>query len=105
KNTPSEKRELKNDRAKLFAQDIHHFEELRQFGITVHEHLVVRDRLWNFDRESKALRRSSIPVFNGSCGRAGVKGRVHLDGMKPLGIEREVVRRLHASRIEGAIPT
>jgi hypothetical protein len=58
----------------------------------------------NFDREYEALRRSSIPVFNRAGGRTRAERRVHLDGVKPFGVEREVVGRLHASRVEGAVP-
>jgi len=104
KDAAAEERELKNDRAKLFTQDIHRFQELRNFGIAVHQHFVVRDGLRNFDRKHEAIRRSSIPVFNRASGRTCVESRVNLDGVKSFGIEPEVVGRLHASRIEGAVP-
>src|SRR5450755_1120857 len=99
-----EERKLKNDRSKLWTQDIHRFQELRNLSIAVHQHFIVRDGLWNFDREHEGLRRSSIPVFNCASGRTCVESRVHLDGVKSFGVEPEVVRRLRASRIEGAVP-
>ena len=100
KDAAVEKRKLKNDRSKLWTEDIHCFQELRNFGIAVHENFVVRDRLRNFDGENEVLRRPSRPVFDGSGGRASVEGRVHLDGMETLRVKGEVVGRLHAPWIE-----
>src|ERR1700688_3580121 len=104
KDASTEKWKLKDDGAKLFAKDIHHFQELRNFGIAVHKHFVVCDHLRNFDREHEAIRCSSIPVFNCASREKCVESRVNLDGAKSFGIEPEVVGRLHASRIERAIP-
>jgi hypothetical protein len=51
KDTSTEKRKLEDDAAKLQTKDIHRFQELRNFGVAVHEHLVVHDGLRNFDRK------------------------------------------------------
>jgi hypothetical protein len=59
---------------------------------------------WNFDREHQAIGRSSIPVLNGASSRTRLEGRVHLDGVKSFGVEREVVGRIHASGVKRAVP-
>ena len=63
-------------------------------------HSLMRNRLWNFDREDEALGSSSLPVFNGASGGACVESRIHFDCMKPFGVESQIVGGLHAPRIE-----
>ena len=68
KYASAEKRILKDDRPKLFTQNIHDFQELRDFGITVHETLSCVMVCGTFTEKTKP---SGVRAFQFSTVRAG----------------------------------
>src|ERR1700682_2691879 len=87
----AQKGNLKNNRTKPWAEDIHRIEKLLEVSSAVHKHFLVRDDLRNFDGEYKSLGSSSGPVVDRASRRTSVKRRVHLDRMKMFRVECEVV--------------
>jgi len=88
--------ELKDDRTELISQDVHSGEELRQFGVTVDQHLFMGDDLRNFDGEQETVGSPGRPVLDSSRGRAAVEGGIHFDGMKMLRIKSQIVGGPHS---------
>jgi hypothetical protein len=91
KHASVEERELKDNRSQLFPENVHRVEELLQVGVAVSQNFFMGDDLGHFGGEDEAFGSSRRPVADGARRGASIEGRIHLDGMEVLGIERQVV--------------
>src|SRR6516225_10125165 len=98
----AEFRELQQERPQLFLQPVHPFNELREFGVTVSEHLFMSYGLRNLHSENEIWWCPSIPTVHGRLGRCTVVGRINLHGSEFSCVEGQILAGLHPNRIERA---
>jgi hypothetical protein len=83
--------ELKDNRTKLWAENVHRSQKLGQFIIAILEDLFMGDRLGNLDRKDEAVRSSSSPIADRASRRTSIERRIYLDRMEMFRIESQVI--------------
>src|SRR5712692_4465382 len=76
--------ELEQQRSQLLAQKVHHFHELLELRLTIYQHFLVGDDLWNFCREHELFRRLARPSLYSRLRGGVVEGAVHFNRVEVL---------------------